>query len=152
VSEEPVKEVRAAIGAACAIYDNRGRILLVRHTYGRKNWELPGGGGLPGEAPTDTARRELMEETGLELDLDRLTGVYFESDTEEWPVLHFVFRAHWVAGLAPVASSPEIGDVGYWPLDALPTPISDFTELRIRDAAGGAPAEVVAIARRQWRM
>lgn len=69
-----------AVGAACAIFDDRGRILLVRHTYGRLNWELPGGMAIPGEAPDETARRELLEETGMEPTLDRLTGVYFEAD------------------------------------------------------------------------
>jgi 8-oxo-dGDP phosphatase len=52
-------------GAACAIFDSHGRVLLVRHTYGRLNWELPGGGSEPGEGPDETAARELREETGL---------------------------------------------------------------------------------------
>ena len=47
------------MGAACAIFDGRGRILLVHHTYGRLNWELPGGIVEAGEAPDEAARREL---------------------------------------------------------------------------------------------
>jgi len=57
---------RTAMGAACAIFDGDGRILLVHHTYGRLNWELPGGRGEADEAPDETALRELVEETGLE--------------------------------------------------------------------------------------
>ncbi|MEA2673920.1 MAG: hypothetical protein QOI92_1112, partial [Chloroflexota bacterium] len=34
---------RVAVGAACAIFDDQGRVLLVHHTYGRLNWEIPGG-------------------------------------------------------------------------------------------------------------
>ena len=72
-SEYPVQ--RTAIGAACAIFDDEGRVLLVHHTYGRLNWELPGGLGEQAEAPDETAMRELLEETGLAGELERLTGV-----------------------------------------------------------------------------
>ena len=36
-----------------------------RYTTGHYSWEVPMGGSDPGEAPADTARRELKEETGL---------------------------------------------------------------------------------------
>lgn len=58
---------RATLGAACAIFDRELRVLLVRHSYGPLNWELPCGASLPGEDPSSTARRELYEETGLDL-------------------------------------------------------------------------------------
>ena len=142
---------RVAVGAACAIFDGRGHVLLVRHTYGRLNWELPGGGSVSGESPDETAQRELREETGLELAVDRLTGVYYEDDHESEPMLHFVFRCPWVPGLVPEASSPEIAEVGFSPIDDLPTPISDFTERRVSDAWSGRPAAAVRIDRRAWR-
>lgn len=31
------------LGAAAAVFDDRGRVLLVKHSYGPLNWELPGG-------------------------------------------------------------------------------------------------------------
>lgn len=142
---------RTALGAACAIFDGDGRVLLVHHTYGRLNWELPGGGSEAGEAPDETARRELLEETGLHAELDRLTGVYFESDHDFGPMLHFVFRCRWHDQLDPAASSPEVSDVRYWPLDNLPRPISDFTERRIQDAALDGPVHVGRVISRQWR-
>jgi 8-oxo-dGTP diphosphatase len=143
---------RTAIGAACAIFDDQGRVLLVHHTYGQLNWELPGGLGEAGEAPDETATRELLEETGLRAELDRLTGVYLEPDHEFGPMLHFVFRCHWDDRLNPVPSSPEVSDARFWPMNALPTPISDFTERRIRDAASPAgPVRVGRVDRRRWR-
>jgi len=132
LDRDPVQ--RTALGAACVIFDGGGRVLLVHHTYGRLNWELPGGGSEPDEAPNETATRELLEETGLHAEVDRLTGVYFEPDHDFGPMLHFVFRCRSHDRLDPVASSPEGSEVRYWPLDDLPTPISDFTERRIQDA------------------
>jgi 8-oxo-dGTP diphosphatase len=140
---------RATIGAACVLFDVEGRVLLVRHSYGRLNWELPGGSALPGESPDDAAERELAEETGLRLRPDRLTGVYFEPDGEAGPAIHFVFRFPWDPSLRPHPASPEVSAADYWPPAALPRPISDFTERRIHD--GVAQQTVVArILRRSW--
>lgn len=140
---------RCAVGAACALFDPQGRILLVRHSYGRLNWELPGGGALPGEDPRTAAQRELLEETGLDLSPDVLTGVYLEPGHDFGPFLHFVFRAAWREGLVPVAVPPEITKVGFFELDALPRPISDFTQRRILDALVNRAAFAV-INRRTW--
>jgi ADP-ribose pyrophosphatase YjhB (NUDIX family) len=142
---------RTAVGAACAIFDDQGRVLLVHHTYGHLNWELPGGLGEEGEAPDETALRELREETGLQAEMERLTGVYLEPNHDFGPMLHFVFRCRWDDRLDPVVSSSEISDVGYWPLDDLPTPISDFTERRIRDALVEGPVQVGRVDSRRWR-
>lgn len=142
---------RTAVGAACAIFDDEGRVLLVHHTYGRLNWDLPGGLGEANEAPNETATRELLEETGVRADLDRLTGVYFEPEHEFGPMLHFVFRCRWNDQLDPVVSSPEVSEVRYWPTENLPTPISDFTERRIRDAAVDGPVRVGRVSLRNWR-
>lgn len=142
---------RAALGAACAIFDGQGQVLLVHHTYGRLNWELPGGGAMPGESPEETATRELLEETGLRAEPERLTGVYFEPGHEVGPMLHFVFRCRYPEGAEPIAASPEVSEARYWPLDRLPTPISDFTERRIRDALLEGAVSVGRVAARQWR-
>ena len=142
---------RSAVGAACAIFDADGRVLMVRHTYGRLNWELPGGLVEPGEAPDEGATRELVEETGLRGRVGRLTGVYFEPTHDLGQMLHFVFACHVADGPAPVPSSPEISEVGYWPIDRLPTPISDFTERRIRDALATGDPHVARVGLRQWR-
>ena len=149
MADEPTVR-RVALGAACAVFDREGRVLLVHHTYGRLNWELPGGLVEPGESPDDGARRELLEETGLNLELDRLTGVYDEPDHDLGPALHFVFRFGWRDELRPAASSPEVSEVGFFPPDDLPRPISDFTERRLRDARGGSAARVQRVDGRRW--
>ena len=141
---------RFALGAACAIFDAAGRVLLVRHSYGRRNWELPGGGAEPGEAPDETALRELREETGLVGAVERLSGLYLEVEHERGPFLHLVFRVG-VARGDPLPSSPEIEEIGWFEVGGLPAPISDFTERRIADARIDGPAVVTRIAGRTWR-
>ena len=47
-----------------AAFDERGRVLLVRHSYGPPAWTLPGGGIARGERPEAAAARELREELG----------------------------------------------------------------------------------------
>lgn len=52
------------------IRDERGRVLLVETTY-KDDWELPGGIVEAGESPRIGAQRELLEELGVEIELDQ---------------------------------------------------------------------------------
>ena len=53
-----------ALAVVALIEDEQGRVLLVRHSYG-KGWGLPGGGVDRGEPVEDAVLRELREEIGL---------------------------------------------------------------------------------------
>lgn len=139
------------IGAAAAIFDDQGRILLVRHNYERHNWEIPGGIGEPGESAAETARREVREEIGLDVEVVRLTGVYWEARWRDGDGHHFVFECQPTdSAAARIADPNEIANLGYFGIDALPRPISDFTVQRIRDAASGGPARLTTIGPRVW--
>jgi 8-oxo-dGTP pyrophosphatase MutT (NUDIX family) len=136
------------VGAAAAIMDDAGCILLVRHTYGLLNWELPGGMSEPGESLDATALRELREEPGLVGRVELLTGVYYKRDNDSH---HVVFRCRVEEGAVPAPSSDEISDCAYFGRDKLPRPISDFTVRRIGDAlAGIAPDGIVTFQRLGW--
>ena len=52
-------------GVKCVVTD-RDRVLLVRHTYGRRSWDIPGGSIKRRESPLSAARREMSEELGLD--------------------------------------------------------------------------------------
>jgi 8-oxo-dGTP diphosphatase len=136
------------VGAAAVVLDARGSVLLVRHTYGRLNWELPGGVSEPGESALETALRELREETGLRATADRLTGVYYEPELDAH---HFVFRCTAQSAEVPVPSSAEISACAYRPASELPRPISTFTIRRIEDALGDTPPGVSVVPPREWR-
>ena len=60
--------------ASVILRDAQGRVLLVRHAEGV--WTTPGGAIEPLEAPADAAVREAWEETGLDVELIRVLGVY----------------------------------------------------------------------------
>jgi 8-oxo-dGTP diphosphatase len=133
---------RAARGttAGAVILDELGRVLLVKHSYGPLNWEIPGGAAELDETPTENVLREVREETGLTVIPEQLTGIYYERKGPGFEVLHFAFRCRVGNSAAvPEANSAEITQCGYWPLDELPRPISDFTLRRLRDALEGVP-------------
>ena len=50
-----------------ALLVNDGDVLLVLHTYGPREWELPGGGARRGEDAFGALRRELREELAVEV-------------------------------------------------------------------------------------
>jgi 8-oxo-dGTP pyrophosphatase MutT (NUDIX family) len=54
-------------GVKCVLTDG-DRVLLVRHTYGRRTWDLPGGAIKSGEQPRAAAQREMHEELGVRID------------------------------------------------------------------------------------
>jgi 8-oxo-dGTP diphosphatase len=134
------------LGAASVIVDDTARVLLVKHNYGEHNWELPGGRGEPGESIEETARREAREEVGIELEIVRLTGVYREPEV---PAHHFVFLAR-ALGQPRAADPAEIDEAGWFSLESMPRPMSDFTMRRITEALEGGPPRVRTIGPRVW--
>lgn len=136
------------VGAAAAIFREDREVLLVHHTYGPLNWELPGGASEPGEPVIETALRELREETGLAARAERLTGIYYDAERDAH---HFVFLCRLNGDEEPKPTSSEISECAYWPLDSLPRPLSDFTVRRIEDALAESPEPLpVSIPARTW--
>lgn len=114
--------VRAPRIAGCRVIalDERGRVLLVRHSYGSGAWMPPGGGLGRREAPMVAALRELVEETGCLLD-----GAIEVTRVSEQ--LHGAGnRVHVIAGRTmstPAIDRREIIEAAFFALDALPDPM-----------------------------
>jgi 8-oxo-dGTP pyrophosphatase MutT (NUDIX family) len=73
------KQGKIRLGCSAAIFDEGGRIFLTRRTDNGQ-WCLPGGRMEPGESVAEACEREVWEETGLEVRVKRLVGVYSHPD------------------------------------------------------------------------
>lgn len=133
---DPEKIVSAA---SVFIRDDRGRILLVETRYGDgTKWGLPCGGHEHGERLPDTARRETLEETGLEVDLGRYMGVIerIEPSGPFHLALH-VFEGRFVDAAAYDREQ-------FTPLDNAVVNAAWFSPERLREQKG------VILGRRLW--
>jgi ADP-ribose pyrophosphatase YjhB (NUDIX family) len=138
--------VRKATGSAVVQADEEGRVLLLRRAYPPYDWVLPGGGAEAGESPTATAVREVREETGLDVELERLTGVYYHADHAAGEFIHFVFRGRLPGGADIRPQATEVAEWAFFAPDSLPEPMSPSTRLRLLDAlAGPLPALPVTL-------
>ncbi|MEO6152021.1 MAG: NUDIX domain-containing protein [Croceibacterium sp.] len=108
--------------------DDAGRVLLVRHSYGRPLWLLPGGGIGRGEDPAHAAIREFREELGCAItDLQPL-------ETSEEAVSGSIDRQHvFVARLAgtPVPDMREVVAAEVFDPAALPADTGRLSVRRI---------------------
>jgi 8-oxo-dGTP pyrophosphatase MutT (NUDIX family) len=110
-------------GVKCVLTD-RGRVLLVRHTYGNRDWDLPGGGRRSGETAADAARREMREELGLDGLRWRPLGVLRAHVEGHRQTLH-LYGAE-VAAPALTLERAELETASWFPLDELPVKTAKF--------------------------
>ncbi len=85
------------IDVVCAvIYDETGRLLACRrspHKHLGGLWELPGGKIEPGESPAEALARELLEELGIEVEVETpLVPVSWNYDRGPIRLLPFACR------------------------------------------------------------
>ena len=113
------------LGGDAAIFDDQGRILLMDRADG-SGWCLPCGWVEPNERPADTAVRETKEETGLEVKVRRLVGVFSRpaSQTTGLHSMSAVVHLCDVVGGELTLSHEGLG-LRYWHLDEVPKWASD---------------------------
>lgn len=121
---------------AVVLFDEHGRVLMVRQNYGRHLWGLPGGVVEPGETPTAAAIREAAEETGLTVELDHLIGLYHVRSRRGGT--RFMFAGRIAGGEAAVPPGGEIAEVRWFPTGELPSPTTASSPFAIRDAVAGS--------------
>jgi ADP-ribose pyrophosphatase YjhB (NUDIX family) len=99
-------------------------------------WCLPGGGVDPGESVAHCAVREVFEETGLQVELNALVGIYSRPFWGLDGDHVVVFTAVPVGGqLQP--EKAEVSDIGYFAVDELPEPLIWWHQQRIEDGLNG---------------
>jgi ADP-ribose pyrophosphatase YjhB (NUDIX family) len=131
-------------GIRALIFDERGSILLEKQAlFG--SWALPHGCLDVGESIVDALKREVKEETGLDVVRAEPFGIYSDPkysvtypNGDEVQTLTMAFRVtEWSGELRP--DDHEVTELGFFPLNALPSPIYPIHVDTIADyeAAGG---------------
>jgi ADP-ribose pyrophosphatase len=109
----PILHVGLTVGVVPFV--DAERVLLVRqfrHLARADSWELPGGGGLPGETPEAAAQRELREEGGYRAERLELLTSFYPSNA----YLDEIAHCYVASGLVP---------------DPLPSDEDEFIERRV---------------------
>jgi 8-oxo-dGTP diphosphatase len=120
-----VHYAQSAPAVSALVVDDGGNVLLARraHEPDAGLWDLLGGFLEEGEHPLDGLRRELLEETGLEVEPGEFLGFFMDTygdGAEASSVLNLV----WGARLAPGEPSPadDVSELRWFPRDAPPPP------------------------------
>jgi len=123
----------ATIGAFGLLLDDDRRVLCVKQNYAQFEWTLPGGRVEPRESPLAALHREIMEETGCRIAIERLVGTYSRLDEDDLVLLfaaRIVERTAW-------APNGEIAALGFFAPAALPDPMNGRHRQRIADGISG---------------
>lgn len=98
-------------GVRVIILDDQKRVLMVRQRHeGRDIWMVPGGGIEEGETSSQAGVREVLEETGLQVEMGKL--IWHVEEVSEKRGQRFVnfFLAQLVGGNLELGSDPEFDE------------------------------------------
>ncbi|HLZ58121.1 MAG TPA: NUDIX domain-containing protein [Ktedonosporobacter sp.] len=115
------------IGVNALIF-NEGRILLA-HRRDIDWWNLPGGGMEAGETVEEAIRREVREETGLEVEVEYLVGVYSKPQKQE---VVLTLRCRIIGG--SLVATEESRTCRFFSPDTLPANTLPKHRQRVEDA------------------
>jgi 8-oxo-dGTP diphosphatase len=123
---------------AVVLSEDGSRVLLLRREIFIL-WDLPGGEIEPGENPADAAVRECREETGVDIAVDRLIGIYrHQSVYNLGDQLTHAFRAHATGG-TPRRVGLEITGLRWCRPEELPRGLQPLQRRMIMDAFEDRP-------------
>lgn len=118
-----VQHANSSPTASAFLVDDVGRVLLARRAYEPDAglWDVPGGFLEEGESPLDGLRRELLEETGLSVEIGDFVGVFMDTYRDgrgATAVLNLVWEARVVGG--EPAPADDVSELRWFSCDALP--------------------------------
>lgn len=121
------------IGVFAMVFNENEKLLCVRMNYAEKKWTTPGGRVEPGENPSEALEREVREETGFNVSVGDLIGVYakpFEDDV----VLSFEAK---VLSQEEWEPNDEITELHWFSSNEIPRDMTRVVRSRIQDAFAG---------------
>jgi len=142
------KEGKLRLGCSAAIFDEQGRVLLTRRADNGQ-WCLPSGGMEPGESAAEACEREVWEETGLNIRVKRLVGIYSDPDQlviypdgNKFQIVALHFEAESIGG--QLGLSNETTDFGYFSLEEIRgMELLGRHAERILDTIGNSPGALI---------
>jgi len=132
------------VGSSAVVVDDESRILLQRRSDSG-NWALPGGAMDIGETFTQSAIREVKEETGFDVRIERIVGIYSDpghvfayADGEVRQEFSICLACTITDGELRVSS--ESTDVRFFSFDEVPgLAMHESIRKRINDYLSGGP-------------
>jgi 8-oxo-dGTP diphosphatase len=116
----------------------RGEAVLLVKRDSPALWELPGGSMHDGETPEQAVRREVEEETGVQVEIAHLLAWYERTGFRAHRSPTYVCRP---LVAAPRPDAEDVVDVRYFRLDALPRNMFPWFHAVLREDLRSAPAE-----------
>jgi len=105
-----------SVGAICIVERADGAILLVRHSY-RDRWGFPGGLLSRGESAVDGARREALEECGIDVEVVGEPAVVVDPGPRR---VDIIYRCRTDGLVTARPMTPEVVDCRWFPAEELP--------------------------------
>lgn len=119
------------VSVAAMVHDGKGKILLVNSPW--RGWEYPGGLIEPGETFEQALRREIREEAGVEVELERFVGI---CKNLEMDIVNIDFVCRYVSGT--LTTSEESTEVGWFtPREAMEIITFPLTKKRLANMLSG---------------
>lgn len=127
------------VGSGILLEDDQGRVLLQLRSDNHQ-WCFSAAGSMePGESAEETARRELLEETGLTANSLELVGVYtgrsehavYPNGDEVYNVEFFYVCRDWTGTLR--RQEDEVDSLRFFPPEEFPSDLSDGLRRRLPD-------------------
>ena len=113
------KDGNIAVGCSATIFDETGHKMLLIRRVDNDHWAAPGGYMESGESLTEACKREVLEETGLSVEIQGLLGVYTSPnllleypDGNKWQLVVLHFMAKLIDG--ELTLSDETSDIKYF--------------------------------------
>lgn len=103
------------VGVTGIIFNDKGEILLFKHTYRAHAWSLPGGYMKSGEHPKEALEREIKEESGLVVSVDDSLKTRTDRDTAR---LDMCYIGAFIGG--DFTPTHEVTEYGFFSQDKLP--------------------------------